>query len=590
MIAAVAHPSLNDCLFTGPPFLNDMCSILIRFRVHKYGFSTDIEKAFLHVNLDKNDRDFTRFLWLSNNNDPESKFQIYRFKVVLFGSVSSPFMLHAALHYHLTKNTSPVSDDMQDNLYVDNVISGCNSEKDAVHYYKQSRTIMSQANFNLRTWASNSAQLQSLAKQDGSAETSDTVKILGLQWNTSSDTLSLTPRIVTNDAPFITKRDILRDSSCIFDPLGLITPVTIQAKIFLQDLWGKHLQWDEPLHDELKNKWNVISQNIQNATSQTSVPRQYFQFTPSSPVALHIFPDASTKAYGAVAYLHQNKQVAFTMSKTRVAPLKPLTLPRLELSAAVLAARLGDFIVRSLQHSHFQINTHLWSDSQIVLHWINSNKKLKQFISHRVEEITTLFPATSWHYCPTSENPADLLTRGINSQELASSSLWRLGPPWLPLEITWPSWNPTEIQTATLVVEDTDSKPSIPPKIDNTGLSQLINVSNHSSLTKLLLVTALVQRFIRNCRKPKIKFTGSITPAELTQANLMWIREMQREVFTKEINNIKSQAHSPQISRLPLVRQLRQIWFTALWGEDTQRPNNSTSQVSIYKSYYPYYS
>ena len=93
-----------------------------------------------------------------------------------------------------------------------------------------------------------------------------------------------------------------------------------------------------------------------------SAYREYFQFTPSSPVALHIFADASTKAYGAVAYLHQNKQVAFTMSKTRVAPLKPLTLPRLELSAAVLAARLGDFIVRSLQHSHFQINTHLWSD------------------------------------------------------------------------------------------------------------------------------------------------------------------------------------------------------------------------------------
>ena len=551
-----SHPSLNDCLLTGPPFLNDMCSILIRFRIHKYGFSTDIEKAFLHVNLDENDRDYTRFLWLSDNNNPESKFQIYRFKVVLFGSVSSPFMLHAALHYHLTKNTSPVSDDMQNNLYVDNVISGCNSEKDALHYYKQSRAIMSQANFNLRTWASNSAQLQSLAKQDGSAETSDTVKILGLHWNTSSDTLSLTPRTITNDAPFITKRDVLRDSSSIFDPLGLITPVTIQAKIFLQELWGKHLQWDEPLHDELKNKWNILSQNIQNATSQTSMSRQYFQFTPSTPVALHIFADASTKAYGAVAYLHQNEQVAFIMSKTRVAPLKPLTLPRLELSAAVLAARLGNFIVRSIQHSHPQINTHLWSDSQIVLHWINSNKRLKQFVSHRVDEITTLFPATSWRYCPTSDNPADLLTRGINSQELASSSLWRLGPPWLPSETKWPTWNSSEIQTTALAVEDTNSKPSnaTPAIVDNTGLSQIINVSNHSNLTKLLLITAFVLRFIRNCRKPKINFTGAITPTELTQANL---KEIQREVFTKEISNIKSQAHCPQTSRLPLVRQLR---------------------------------
>ena len=219
------------------------------------------------------------------------------------------------------------------------------------------------------------------------------------------------------------------------------------------------------------------------------------------------------------------------MSKTRVAPLKPLTLPRLKLSAAVLAARLGDFIVRSLQHSHFQIDTHLWSDSQIVLHWINSNKKLKQFIFQRIEEITTLFPATLWHYCPTSENPADLLTRGINSQELASSSLCRLGPPWLHLETTWPTWNPTEIQTATLAVENTDSKPSTPPTIDNTGLSQLINVSNHSSLTKLLLVTALVQRFIRNCRKPKIKTHDSESQGQEEAGRT----QRTSELFTRSI-------------------------------------------------------
>ena len=142
------------------------------------------------------------------------------------------------------------------------------------------------------------------------------------------------------------------------------------------------------------------------------MPTRYSQCTTSTPVALHIFADASTKAYGAVAYLvHQNKQVAFIMSKTRVAPLKPLTLPRLELSAAVLAARLGDFIMRSIQHtSFFKLNSHLWSDSQIVLHWISSNKNLKQFVLHRVNEITTLFPAILWHYCPTSQNPADLLT------------------------------------------------------------------------------------------------------------------------------------------------------------------------------------
>ena len=554
-----SQPSLNDCLITGPPFLNDMCSILIRFRLHRYGLSTDIEKAFLHVNLDEADRDFTRFLWLSDYMDPESEFQTYRFRVVLFGSVSSPFMLYAAIHYHLSRHPSSVAEDMQSNLYVDNVISGGNSEEEVVSYYKKSRALMSQANFNLRSWASNGIQLQNLAKQDGTAETSNIVKVLVLQWNTSSDQLSLTPRNITTTTPFITKRDVLRDSSSIFDPLGLITPVTIQAKIFLQELWGKNLQWDEPLDDELKNKWNILSRNIQSATSHTSVPRRYSQCTTSSPVALHIFADASTKAYGAVAYLvHQNKQVAFIMSKTRVAPLKPLTLPRLELSAAVLAARLGDFIVRSIQHtSSFQLNTHLWSDSQIVLHWISSNKKLKQFVLHRVNEITTLFPATLWRYCPTSQNPADLLTRGIDSHELASSSLWKFGPPWLPLETQWPVWNLTEIQATTLTVDDANPKSSTPMAKDNTGLSQLINIANHSNLTKLLRITAFTLRFIRNCQKPKIKFTGPITPAELTQANLLWIREIQQESFATEMNNLNAHTTRPQTNRLPLVRQLR---------------------------------
>ena len=191
--------------------------------------------------------------------EPASEFQTYRFKVVLFGSVSSPFMLYAAIHYHLSKHPSSVADDMQNNLYVDNVISGGNSEEEVMSYYKKSRAMMSQANFNLRSWASNSIQLQNLAKQDGRAKTSNIVKVLGLMWNTSLDQLSLTPRDITTTTPLITKCDVLRDSSSIFDPLGLITPVTIQAKIFLQDLWGKHLQWDEPLDDELKNKWNILS-------------------------------------------------------------------------------------------------------------------------------------------------------------------------------------------------------------------------------------------------------------------------------------------------------------------------------------------
>ena len=146
-------PSLNDCLLTGPPFLNDMCTILLRFRTFPYGLSADIEKAFLHVGLDDNDRDFTRFLWLSDPMNPESVFNTFRFKTVLFGSTSSPFFLNATLRCHLQNYDQAVAHDIKNNIYVDNIISGCENETDTVQYYNEARSIMQNANFHLQSWA-----------------------------------------------------------------------------------------------------------------------------------------------------------------------------------------------------------------------------------------------------------------------------------------------------------------------------------------------------------------------------------------------------------------------------------------------------
>ena len=316
-------PSLNDCLMIGPPFLNDLCSIILRFRTHALGISTDIEKAFLHVQLHEDDRDFTRFLWLSDPTNPNSDFQVYRFKVVLFGATSSTFMLNATLHHHLQQHDSPIAADMLTNLYVDNVISGCNSPDQAIQYYHKARSIMMDANFNLRAWASNCPQLNALAKQDKVANDNTTVNILGLQWNTITDTLSFTPKtIIPDNSALITKREVLQQSSKIFDPLGFLSPVTIQAKLLMQTLWQKHVDWDEPLEKDLQDEWHTIAKDIQDATMMT-IPRRYFTTEDVSP-QLHVFADASTKAYGAVAYLQVNSHTSFVMAKTRVAPLKTL--------------------------------------------------------------------------------------------------------------------------------------------------------------------------------------------------------------------------------------------------------------------------
>ena len=245
--------------------------------------------------------------------------------------------------------------------------------------------------------------------------------MLGLLWHTPSDTISIASRVPIDDNP-ITEHAILRTSSTIFNPLGLITPVTIQAKTLLQELWKSHVDWDEHLDESLQTPWKKLTLEINEAIDFV-IPRQYFpKFTSQfATQELHVFADASLKVYGAVAYFLQNETTSLVMSKSRVSPLKTVFLPRLELMAAVLATRLTKFILSSVK---CQCAVHLWSDSQIVLCWINSFKKLKPFVSHRIDEITSSFPESCWHYCPSADNPADLLTAGISSN---SSSYQHFG-------------------------------------------------------------------------------------------------------------------------------------------------------------------
>ena len=181
--------SLNDCLTVGPPFLNNLCAILLRFRIHAFALSTDIEKAFLHVKLHPSDRNFTRFLWPSHLESNDIQFQTYRFTVVPFGASSSPFILGAVLDLHLSKSPLQVAADMRDNIYVDNILSGCNTEEELLAYYSQARDLMNQAKFNLRSWSTNSKQLQEITRQDNTSDPSTTVGILGLRWNTHALTL-----------------------------------------------------------------------------------------------------------------------------------------------------------------------------------------------------------------------------------------------------------------------------------------------------------------------------------------------------------------------------------------------------------------
>lgn len=543
-------PSLNDCLHPGPPFLNDLGGILLRFRQHNVAFSSDIEKAFLQVHLDIEDRDFTRFLWLSDPTDANSSFVTFRFKVVLFGATCSPFMLSATLTYHLMQSNTSVSQDLLRNLYVDNVVSGCQTETESLDYFMSSRSILGSATFNLRSWASNCAQLRIAAEDHKVAEKDNPVKVLGLWWDTQSDLIYPSPKPdVSSPIAASTKREILKWASTIFDPLGFITPVTISTKIFLRNLWQQEIGWDTKLNDELHTTWSKISFDVTQATT-ISFPRQCTPLPPTSDITtLHIFADASPQAYGAVVYMLQGTHSTIVMSKSRAAPLRPHSLPRLELMAAVVASRLCSFVVKSL-HTTFRVC--LWSDSQIVLSWIYSDKKLKPFVSNRIAEIRSV--STTWRYCPSADNPADLLTRGITADQLCNSNKWIHGPSWLPSPTQWPTWERFEVlhiqEAAAELEEETDTVPTDNPTV---GIHLIIDFNKFSRLTKLIAVTAYVRRFVTNCRRrDNTRETGPLTVPELTQAKLHWIRQVQCLTFHEEIVTLKLKSR-----RSPLIRQLR---------------------------------
>ena len=344
-------------------------------------------------------------------------------------------MLNATLKFHLTQNANATSRVLFHNLYVDNLVSGCESEEAAIEYFTESRSVLSSTGFNLHSWASSCSLLQTTESQH--KVTNNPVKVLGMLWNTQTDSIHPSPCTGTGNSPALTKREVLRWSLAIFDPLGLITPVTISAKLFLQQLWQEHIGWD--IRRSLC-QMDGIADNIRGATT-LSFPRQYaasLSTTQSMHTYLHMFADASVKAYGAVAYIQQSQNLpSLDMSKSRAAPLKQLTLPRLELKAAVLAAKLSSLVKAAL---NLECAVQLWSDSKIVLYWIASHKPLQPFVNHRVEEIRVI--STNWKYCPSADNPADLLTRGITAEQLRLSHLWVHGSTWLP---TQSAWDPTEV-------------------------------------------------------------------------------------------------------------------------------------------------
>ncbi|XP_075559904.1 uncharacterized protein LOC142591463 [Dermacentor variabilis] len=306
--------SLNEALEPGPNLNPDLLKVLLNFRIHRIRLSADIERAFLQILVQPADCDalpFHCYGHLPTKEELEPPTEVWRKSRVLFGVTSSPFLLAAIVRHHLstTGDYPETRKTISESLYVDDLVTGVNTVEEATDFYRGALDVMNRASMTLRKWNSNSKKLQQLFDDEGTGcalgyvecPTTSVSQVLGLVWHKDRDHLAFCMDFLDRNSN--TKRFILQASACIYDPLGLISPVTVTTNLMFQTLWELGIEWDAPLPEEVKAAWTQRHTQLYHFTD-LAVPRRYGSLPKGSWNEVHIFTDASPKAYGAVLYLH----------------------------------------------------------------------------------------------------------------------------------------------------------------------------------------------------------------------------------------------------------------------------------------------
>ncbi|XP_062714255.1 uncharacterized protein LOC134291019 [Aedes albopictus] len=556
--------SLNDALMVGPVVQDDLLAIQLRFRLHRIAVVADVEKMYRMILVYPSDQRLQCILWRDTPNEP---IRTYQLATVTYGTACAPYLATKCLQRlaELEAERYPVAAKaMKENYYVDDMLSGADSIEAAMQLTSEMLELASSGGFTLRKWNSNSSALMDQLPEnlvdrrpELELDTANTpVKTLGLLWDTTSDSFLFRPPVWNSEAP-ITKRIVLADTARLFDPIGLVGPVIVAAKIFVQDLWKQKCDWDEPLPEAFQNFWIEYRRNL-SALSSLSIPRWVAFSTDLASVQVHGFCDASNKAYGACLYLRSTTfggsvEVRLITAKSKVAPLEDLkrkkrvqTTPRLELSGALLLSHLYEKFVAStaIQHTAF-----FWTDSTIVMYWLSSlPSRWQMFVANRVSEIQHATKGCPWNHVAGEENPADIISRGMTPAQLQYERLWFEGPLWLRQDASvWPSKAPEEeIDPAIL-----EEKKVVALPVTAESVSEIFSL--RSSLFSLVRLVAGIRRFVHNTQHRQDRRTGFLTFPEHEQALTFLVQLAQQEAFPAEIaalNKNNPVSPSSSISKL----------------------------------------
>ena len=543
-------PSLNEAAYPGIDLLSNMMELLIKIRNNKYFVMSDIKQAFLMIKIKtESDRNKFSILW----KDTEGNLVGYRYKSIVFGFISSPFILNHVIKYHISKyDCDHVFQILDENLYVDNLFFTGSNNEFLSDLYTQTYERMKDGGFELRSWVTNNPRLSEQIAEDGSgtSHSQQYEKVLGYKYLPQSDEMALADCEDIPVGEVVTKRTILSVVSQIFDPLGQYLPVTVRGKILLQRLWKEKYGWDEAVSDDIRADWLKIKTEFSKLPN-IPFPRQAYE----NECELLICCDASKDLYGFSCYAKSSINGKFEtnliFAKSKIAPVKSKSLPTLELLSAFLAIKCLPNILNGLKGR--VTNVTLCLDAQIVLSWIlTKNVKTKNlFASNRIKDITKyreeIFSNYSidikFKYIPTEFNPADLLTRGITHKSFVTNiEFWRHGPEFLnDSSIRWPE---KELRCLS------ESSKILARSVIASKIETILPIDRFSDVNRLIRVTALVFKFIYMLKKK------SKDQCELVnESKLYWLKHEQQTNFIDEynfLNSSKTKNVPPRVNNLNL--------------------------------------
>ncbi|XP_057369839.1 uncharacterized protein LOC130690968 [Daphnia carinata] len=573
--------SANDCLEEGPNLNPDILDVMLLFRLNPIAWTADIRQAFLMVKLLKEDAEALRF-YLEDEDVPGS-LQLYKWNRLPFGLTCSPAVLRTVLKKHLESYEGELAESSQQilrHLYVDDYLSNASTLEETMAVIGTVLKLFADAKMDLRKWVTNNSELRRyLLKQNLTEDSAnshsclnlDPQKVLGVRWNTSTDCFYFKSDVIVDAATkvkILTKRSFAKISTKLFDPLGLIGPVTLQFKLLFQELWQIKIGWDDEVPKETEIQFRDIVEDLKSI-EKIQVPRMISLAPNKHMQELHIFCDASTKAYGAVAYAKSQYPnfVRLICCKTRAAPLpkNEVSLPRLELLSAELGSVLAERIVNAIDKVQWKV--HLWTDSMATLGWIKGEPtRWKLFVRNRVEAIRKRSNPEQWRHCPGKDNPADYASRGTTVKKLIAASFWWGGPSWLIYnEKEWPQQgNLTSEEIQSMEIEARSKK-----RIESLAVSSTLDwfdvlAARASSYLRFLRTIAWMFRLFRKESLGKAietvrgKEIPCLSVREIATAENFILKFIQKRAFPEIYESL--QDGKPLGNMLCNLETLRPIW------------------------------